>query len=292
MKVAVIGLGRMGEPIAGHVADAGHDVSVFDVDGDAVRRWADTHDGTIAATVADAARNADVIISSLPADPQVLEVSEQVLSAIGAGAVWIDHSTTSVTTPRQLSAAFADKGAYFLDAPVSGGVDGARNGSLTVMIGGDTRAVAAAGAVLNCYSGRITHMGDSGAGQITKMTNQICVLGLCQALAEGLVFAETAGLDPNKVVHVMTQGSSTSWEMEHRSAQMIAAEYDFGFSTTLMSKDAGLVLEFARELSLPLPVTEMVAEFLADVTSLGGGSWDWCALMERQRSVAANAAEF
>jgi 3-hydroxyisobutyrate dehydrogenase-like beta-hydroxyacid dehydrogenase len=139
------------------------------------------------------------------------------------------------------------------------------------------------------YAGRVTHMGPSGAGQITKMTNQICVVGVAQALAEGLDFAIKAGLDPDKVVHVMTQGSSTSWEMENRAAQMIAGEYDFGFSTTLMRKDVGLVLDEASAMNVSLPVTALVAQFLADVHALGGAEWDWCSLMERQRRLSSPA---
>ena len=174
-------------------------------------------------------------------------------------------------------------GVDFLDAPVSGGVDGARNGTLTVMVGGDSDAFARAESVIASYGARITLMGDSGAGQITKMTNQICVVGLCQALAEGLDFAESAGLDVSKVIHVMLQGSSASWQMANRAERMLAAEYDYGFSTTLMRKDIGLVLDEARAMKVPLPVTAMVGDMLAEVSAMGGDGWDWCSLMERQR---------
>jgi 3-hydroxyisobutyrate dehydrogenase-like beta-hydroxyacid dehydrogenase len=174
-------------------------------------------------------------------------------------------------------------GVDFLDAPVSGGVDGARNGTLTVMIGGDTAAFERAEPIITSYGARITLMGGSGAGQITKMTNQICVAGLCQALAEGLDFAESAGLDVSKVIHVMLQGSSASWQMTNRAEKMLAGEYNYGFSTTLMRKDIGLVLDEARAMNVPLPVTGMVGEMLDEVSAMGGDAWDWCSLMERQR---------
>ena len=289
MRVAVIGLGRMGWPIAGHLAggEHGHEVKVFDISAEATAAWAGDHAGKAVASVADAVSGADVIVSSLPADKEMRVVVDEALAHVAEGAIWIDHSTISASGARQFADELANRRAHFLDAPVSGGVDGARNGSLTVMIGGDEDAFARIESLMAAYAGRVTHMGPSGAGQITKMTNQICVVGVAQALAEGLDFAINAGLDPERVVHVMTQGSSTSWEMENRAAQMIAGEYDFGFSTTLMRKDVGLVLDEASAMNVSLPVTAMVAQFLADVHALGGADWDWCSLMERQRRLSA-----
>lgn len=291
MRVAVIGLGRMGWPIAGHLAggEHGHEVKVFDISAEATAAWAGDHAGIAVASVADAVSGADVIVSSLPADKEMRVVVDEALAHVGEGAIWIDHSTISASGARQFADELANRRAHFLDAPVSGGVDGARNGSLTVMIGGDEDAFARIESLMAAYAGRVTHMGPSGAGQITKMTNQICVVGVAQALAEGLDFAINAGLDPERVVHVMTQGSSTSWEMENRAAQMIAGEYDFGFSTTLMRKDVGLVLDEASAMNVSLPVTAMVAQFLADVHALGGADWDWCSLMERQRRLSGSA---
>ena len=291
MRVAVIGLGRMGWPIAGHLAspEHGHEVKVFDIAATASAAWADEHAGDAAESVADAVGHADVIISSLPADKQMQVVVEEALPHIADGAIWLDHSTISAAGARRFADELSGRGAHFLDAPVSGGVDGARNGSLTVMVGGDEDSFVRAEPTMAAYAGRVTHMGPSGAGQITKMTNQICVVGVAQALAEGLDFAINAGLDPDKVVHVMTQGSSTSWEMENRAAQMIAGEYDFGFSTTLMRKDVGLVLDEASAMNVSLPVTALVAQFLADVHALGGADWDWCSLMERQRRLSSPA---
>lgn len=291
MRVAVIGLGRMGWPIAGHLAggEHGHEVKVFDISAEATAAWAGDHAGIAVASVADAVSGADVIVSSLPADKEMRVVVDEALAHVAEGAIWIDHSTISASGARQFADELANRRAHFLDAPVSGGVDGARNGSLTVMIGGDEDAFARIESLMAAYAGRVTHMGPSGAGQITKMTNQICVVGVAQALAEGLDFAINAGLDPERVVHVMTQGSSTSWEMENRAAQMIAGEYDFGFSTTLMRKDVGLVLDEASAMNVSLPVTAMVAQFLADVHALGGADWDWCSLMERQRRLSGSA---
>lgn len=288
MRVSVLGLGRMGWPIAGHLANADHDhdVRVFDINTDATQSWAAEQRGQAASSVAEAVEQAEIIVSSLPADAHVQTVVDEAFDHISDGAIWLDHSTISAEGARNFAERLATRAAHFLDAPVSGGVDGARNGSLTVMIGGDTDAFARAEPIMDAYAGRVTHMGPSGAGQITKMTNQICVAGIAQALAEGLEFAIQAGLDPEKVVHVMKQGSSTSWEMENRAAQMIAGEYDFGFSTTLMRKDIGLVLDEASAMRVSLPVTAMVAQFLSDVDALGGADWDWCGLMERQRRLS------
>ena len=282
-RIAFIGIGRMGWHMAGHLVKAGHTVTVCDAAPGVAEQWASEHGGRSAANPADAARGCNFVISSLPADPQLQAVAAEVIPVIAAGTVWVDHSTTSAQAAREIAAAVAAAGAQFLDAPVSGGVDGARNGTLTVMTGGDEAAFAAAEPVIAAYGARIVLMGGAGAGQITKMTNQICVVGLCQALAEGLDFAESAGLDVQKVIHVMLQGSSASWQMANRAEKMLAGEYNYGFSTTLMRKDIGLVLDEAESMNVPLPVTAMVGQMLAEVTAMGGATWDWCSLMERQR---------
>lgn len=285
MKIACIGLGRMGWHMAAHLgADpAGHEVVVYDIAAEVVGRWADQHVGTAGSSIAAAVEGADLVVTSLPADAELFSVLEEAAEAFATDAVWLDHSTTSAQAARTVAARLAERGAWFLDAPVSGGVDGARNGSLTVMVGGDSGAFDRVESVMEAYAGRVTLMGESGAGQITKMTNQICVVGVCQALAEGLDFASRAGLDVDNVVKVMLQGSSTSWQMENRADQMLNGEYDFGFATTLMRKDIGLVLDEARAMNVSLPVTALVGQFLADVDALGGADWDWCSLMERQR---------
>ncbi|MGB7307097.1 MAG: NAD(P)-dependent oxidoreductase [Burkholderiaceae bacterium] len=294
MNIAFIGLGRMGWPMAAHLsADAGqHALSVFDLDRQLGQRWqkenGGEHGGRLADSIADAVSNAQLILSSLPADDALLSVLAQAEDSIRAGAVWIDHSTTSARAAKEVADRLNRNQVDFIDAPVSGGVDGARAGTLTVMAGGEESAFERMKPVLEVYAARLTHMGASGAGQITKMTNQICVVGLCQALAEGLDFASRAGLDTDKVVQVMLQGSSASWQMRNRASQMLAGEYDFGFSTALMRKDIGLVLEEARAMSASLPVTALVDQFLADVDAMGGRQWDWCSLMERQRRFASD----
>jgi len=282
-KIAFIGIGRMGWHMAGHLVKAGHVVTVCDaVDGMATK-WAAEFGGQAAQTASEAVKGADFVITSLPADRELRSVADQIIGHLGAGAIWIDHSTTSAEVAREIAGRVAESGATFIDAPVSGGVDGAKNGTLTVMAGGDEAAFARSESVIASYGARVTLMGSSGAGQITKMTNQICVIGLCQALAEGLDFAETAGLDVAKVIHVMLQGSSASWQMANRAERMLAGEYDYGFSNTLMRKDIGLVLEEARNMNIPLPVTAMVGQMLSEVAAMGGANWDWCSLMERQR---------
>ena len=282
-SVAVIGIGRMGWHMAAHLVGQGHDVAVCDAVPGMADRFVSEVGGRAAMSPTDAVRDADVVITSLPADRELLAVADDIVSTMTAGRVWVDHSTTSAQAARFVATRVANAGGSFLDAPVSGGVDGARKGTLTVMAGGDQRAFDDVEPVIAAYAARITLMGDSGAGQITKMTNQICVVGLCQALAEGLDFAESAGLDVTKVIHVMLQGSSASWQMANRAEKMLAGEYDYGFSTTLMRKDIGLVLEEAEAMNIPLPVTAMVGQMLAEVTAMGGAQWDWCSLMERQR---------
>ena len=287
-RLGFVGLGRMGYPLAGHLRSAGHDVTVFDLLAASVERWVEEHGGRAAAGPRQAAEGAALVFTSLPADSDLRDVAfgdDGLLVGLEPGSVWVDHSTASAEVSRELAAAASVSGAGFLDAPVSGGVQGAKDRTLTVMIGGEDADVARAGPIIKTYASLVTHMGPSGAGQLTKMANQICVVGLCQALAEGLDFAESAGLDARKVVSVMLKGSSASWEMENRWEVMLAGEYDFGFSTELMRKDIGLCLEEARRLSIPLPVTAVVDQFLADVERMGGSHWDWCSLMERQRSL-------
>ena len=282
-KIAFIGIGRMGWHMAAHLAKAGHDVVVCDVVPGMADKWVAENGGAAVASPADAVRGREFVMTSLPADRELFAVADGIIAELAKGTVWIDHSTTSAEGSRVVATRVAEVGSAFLDAPVSGGVDGARSGTLTVMAGGNEGAFASAETVMSAYAARMTLMGESGAGQITKMTNQICVVGVCQALAEGLDFAETAGLDVQKVIHVMLQGSSASWQMANRAEKMLAGEYNYGFSTTLMRKDIGLVLDEAASMNVPLPVTSMVGQMLAEVTVMGGAQWDWCSLMERQR---------
>ena len=283
MRIAFIGLGRMGWHLAGHLAASGHELSVFDIDTAAAQRWTTEFAGTAAASIPEAVRDCAVVCSSVPADPQLRAIWDEAQGALAEGAVWIDHSTTSAEIARELAAEAAATGRAFVDAPVSGGTVGAENGKLAVMAGGDAVAWETASQVVAAYAARANLIGGPGAGQLTKMANQICVVGVGQALAEGLVFAEQSGLDPRKVLEVMLTGSSTSWMMENRAEQMIAGEFDFGFSTTLMRKDVSLVLDEADRQGVELPVTALAAELLDEVDAMGGAGWDWCSLMQRQR---------
>lgn len=288
MKVAFLGLGRMGWHMAGHLTRHGDvdEVAVYDTIEQLGHDWVVENQGLVAEALSSAVRGSTYVFSSLPSDKEVLEVAEELLGAVEAGTIWVDHSTISARAARDTAEKLSAVGAHFIDAPVSGGVDGARSGSLSVMAGGDPEPFAEAEPIIGSYASRVRYMGHSGAGQLTKMTNQICVVGLCQALAEGLDFANRAGLDAENVVEAMMQGSSTSWQMENRADKMLNGEYDFGFSTTLMRKDIGLVLQEASSMGVSLPVTALVGQFLADVDAMGGAAWDWCSLMERQRRFA------
>mgnify|MGYP003306578361 FL=1 len=283
MKIAFIGLGRMGGPIAGHLAAAGHNVTVVEPNLDTLSRWCQNHEGTSAPSAGAAASDAEVVITSLPADAQLQAVAEGILGHLPSGGVWVDHTTASVQISRTLARDASTRDLGFIDAPVSGGVDGATRGTLAIMAGGTTTDIDRVRPLLECYAKRISHMGDAGTGQLTKMTNQICVVGIGQALAEGLDFAETAGLDLEKVVGVMLSGASASWQMDNRWQAMANSDYEFGFATELMRKDIGLCLAEARRSGVGLPVTALVDQFLSDVEALGGKRWDWCSLMERQR---------
>ena len=283
MKIAFIGLGRMGGPIAGHLAAAGHHVTVVEPNLDTLSRWCQNHEGTSAPSAGAAASDAEVVITSLPADAQLQAVAEGILDHLPSGGVWVDHTTASVQISRTLARDASTRDLGFIDAPVSGGVDGATRGTLAIMAGGTTTDIDRVRPLLECYAKRISHMGDAGTGQLTKMTNQICVVGIGQALAEGLDFAETAGLDLEKVVGVMLSGASASWQMDNRWQAMANSDYEFGFATELMRKDIGLCLAEARRSGVGLPVTALVDQFLSDVEALGGKRWDWCSLMERQR---------
>ncbi len=289
MRIAFIGLGRMGWHLARHLAEAGHELSVVDVAPGLAERWTAECRGTAAASVAEAVAGCAVVCSSVPADPQLREVWDAAQGHLADGAVWIDHSTTSAEIARVLAAEAEAIGCHFVDAPVSGGTVGAENGRLAVMAGGEPAAWEIAAGVVAAYAARADLIGPPGAGQLTKMANQICVIGTGQALAEGLAFAEHAGLDPRKVLAVMLTGSSTSWMMENRAELMIDASYDYGFSTTLMRKDVGLVLDEAERMDAELPVTAIIARLLDEVEAMGGAQWDWCSLMERQRAAMREA---
>ncbi len=283
MTIAFIGLGRMGWHMAGHLAKQGHSLCVFDANDEISQKWAQTFAGEVAQTLQAVTANAEVIITALPADAELRLVWDQCFEQLSAGSIWIDHSTTSAQIARELNAAGQRREVCFIDAPVSGGTVGAENGTLTIMGGGDQTAWLQIEPIVNGYASKTTWLGASGAGQLTKMANQICVAGVGQALAEGLAFAEREGLNVQQVLEVMLKGSSTSWMMQNRSQAMINGQYEFGFSSTLMKKDLRLVLQEAKQLGIALPVTAVVADLLDELATLADPAWDWCSLMERQR---------
>lgn len=286
-RVAFIGLGAMGYPMAGHLAQSGHDVTVFNRTTRRAMDWQAEHDGKVAHTPAEAAIDQDAVILCVGNDDDVEEVttgSDGALNTLSEGALIVDHTTTSEALAIALAAAAAERGVAFLDAPVSGGEIGAQNGVLTVMVGAEETAFIEALPLINCYAKSVRRMGPVGTGQLTKMVNQICIAGLLQSLSEGIHFAELAGLDVEGVIEVISQGAAQSWQMNNRADTMIAGQFDFGFAVDWMRKDLGIAIAAAREVGAEVPVTELVDRFYADVQSLGGNRWDTSSLIARLRA--------
>jgi 3-hydroxyisobutyrate dehydrogenase-like beta-hydroxyacid dehydrogenase len=282
-KLAFIGLGVMGEPMAGHLAAAGHDVTVYNRTGEKARAWVDAHGGRAAKSPAAAAEGADFVMACVGNDDDVRAVTfgeSGAFAGMGRGAVFVDHTTASADLARELAAAAGQGGFGFLDAPVSGGQAGAENGQLTIMVGGDENSFAAAEPVLATYAKAVTLMGPAGAGQLTKMVNQICIAGLVQGLAEGLNFGLKAGLDMDRAIDVIAQGAAGSWQMENRGKTMIRGEFDFGFAVDWMRKDLAICLDEASRNGAPLPVAEIVDGFYAQIQERGGGRWDTSSLID------------
>ena len=286
MKLAFLGLGVMGYPMAGHLARAGHDVTVFNRTAPKAAKWAEAFGGKSAATPAAAVRGAEMALMCVGNDDDVRAVitgADGVLSGLSAGTILVDHTTASAQVAREMHAAAAAKGVAFLDAPVSGGQAGAENGKLTIMVGGEAGIFAKAEGVMASYARAVTLMGASGSGQLTKMVNQICIAGLVQALSEGINFASRAGLDPARVLDVISKGAAQSWQMESRGPTMIADKFDFGFAVDWMRKDLALCLAEARTKGAALPVTALVDQFYARVQARGGGRWDTSSLIRLLR---------
>jgi 3-hydroxyisobutyrate dehydrogenase len=279
VKLAFLGLGVMGYPMAGHLARAGHDVTVYNRTAAKAEQWVAQHGGRLARSPEDAAGAADVVMMCVGNDDDVRTVAGRALTTMRAGAILVDHTTASALVAREVHAAAKARGVGFLDAPVSGGQAGAENGKLTIMVGGEPEAYARAEPLLAHYARAVTRMGGPGSGQLTKMVNQICIAGLVQALAEGLDFARRAGLDPERVVDVISKGAAQSWQMENRAKTMIADKYDFGFAVDWMRKDLGICLAEARANGATLPVTALVDQFYARVQQMGGGRWDTSSLL-------------
>ena len=280
-RVAFLGLGVMGAPMAGHLARAGHRVTVWNRTHSKAEAWCQAHKG---ATVEDAARavfGAEFVFMCLGDDPDVRMVYDQIDPSLGGGMVVVDHTTASAGLAIELAARAAAKGASFLDAPISGGEAGAKKGSLSVMCGGTQAAFDKASAVMAAYSGRMTRIGESGAGQLAKSVNQICIAGLLQGLSEGLAFAQAAGLDTPKLIEAISGGAAQSWQMENRWKTMSQGEFEFGFAVDWMRKDLRIALDAARTYGASLPVTAEVDQYYADVQAMGGGRWDTSSLIAR-----------
>ncbi|MEC9368168.1 MAG: NAD(P)-dependent oxidoreductase [Pseudomonadota bacterium] len=284
-KVAWIGLGVMGYPMAGHIRKkGGHDLTVYNRTAAKANKWAKEFGGKAAATPAEAAKDADFVFCCVGNDNDLRDVTtgtDGAFSTIRKGAVFIDNTTASADVARELHAAAKKKGAGFLDAPVSGGQAGAENGVLTVMVGGDDADFKKAEQVIQFYARAVTHMGPSGAGQLTKMVNQICVVGVIQGLAEGLHFAKAAGLDIPKAMATISKGAAQSWQMENRWETMTNDKFDHGFAVDWMRKDLSICLGEARRNGANLPVTALLEQFYSEIQRMGGGRWECSSLIKR-----------
>lgn len=281
-KVAFIGLGVMGFPMAGHLAAHGHEVTVFNRTPARAQLWLTTHAGRSADTPAAAAEGADFVFTCVGNDADLYQVTlgpDGVLSGMNPGSILIDNTTCSADAARKMYQEAGKLGIHFLDAPVSGGQAGAENGKLTVMVGGDAEAFRTAEPVIASYARAVVHMGFAGSGQLTKMVNQICIAGLVQALAEGLAFAKNAGLNGERVIDAISQGAAQSWQMENRGKNMLASQFDFGFAVDLMRKDLGICLEEAQRNGSQLPVAQLVDQYYAEIQKRGGGKLDTSSLM-------------
>lgn len=287
-KVAFLGLGVMGYPMAGHLAAAGHDVCVYNRTAAKSAAWAKEHGGSSAPTPREAAEGCDFVMACVGNDDDLRAVclgDDGALAGMAAETIFVDHTTVSAKVTRELYAAAQDKKIGFVDAPVSGGQAGAENGQLGIMCGGDASIYARAEPVMNVYAKACKRLGESGAGQLTKMVNQIAIAGLVQGLSEALHFADKAGLDGKAVVEVISQGAAGSWQMSNRYETMIDDHFDHGFAVDWMRKDLGICLTTANENGASLPVTALVDQFYKDVQKMGGGRWDTSSLVKRLKAM-------
>jgi 3-hydroxyisobutyrate dehydrogenase len=281
-KVAFIGLGVMGFPMAGYISNAGHDVTVYNRTAAKASKWVETYKGKTAATPAEAVKDADFVFSCVGNDNDLKEVtigSEGAFQNVKKGAVFIDNTTASAQVARELFNIATEKGFGFLDAPVSGGQAGAENGALTVMVGGQQSDYEKAEPIIDCYSKKIKLLGTAGSGQLAKMVNQICIAGLVQALSEGLRFGQNAGLNVEDVVEVISKGAAQSWQMENRFKTMLDDKFDYGFAVDWMRKDLGIAMEEAKANGSKLPVTEVVDKYYSEVQKNGGNRFDTSSLI-------------
>jgi 3-hydroxyisobutyrate dehydrogenase len=284
--VAFLGLGVMGGPMAGHLRKVGHAVTVYNRTAAKAQAWVAEHGGRAAATPREAAQGAAMVFACVGNDDDLRSVvlgDDGAFAGMAPGSVFVDHTTASAEVARELAQAARARGLWFVDAPVSGGQAGAVNGVLTVMCGGEANAFEAMRPVAMAYSRAVTLLGPSGAGQLAKMVNQICIASLVQGLAEGIAFGQKAGLDMKAVLDVIGKGAAQSWQLENRGKTMVDDQFDFGFAVDWMRKDLGLVLEEARRNGATLPATAMVDQFYADVQAMGGRRWDTSSLIKRLR---------
>ncbi len=285
-RVAFLGLGVMGLPMAGHLALAGHDVTVYNRSVAKSQAWQTEFKGRSAPTPREAVAGCDIVFCCVGNDDDLRSVvlgPDGALAGMKAGAIFVDHTTASADVARELHALVAKQGVSFIDAPVSGGQAGAQNGLLTVMCGGDAPAFETVRPVAMAYSRAVTLLGGAGAGQLAKMVNQICIAGLVQGLSEAIAFGQKAGLDMHQVLEVIGKGAAQSWQMDNRGKTMVEDRFDFGFAVDWMRKDLGLVMQEARRNGARLPVTALVDQFYADVQQMGGNRWDTSSLIKRLR---------
>jgi len=283
-KVSFIGLGVMGAPMAGHLAAAGHEVTIYNRTSEKAAAWAARYRGRVAATPAEAADGADAVFTCVGADHDLEEVTlgrDGAFDAMRAGALFVDHTTVSADIARRLAVAGQERGLLVVDAPVSGGQAGAENGKLSIMCGGTRAAFDRAEPLMKAYAARIVHVGEPGAGQTTKMCNQIAIAGVIQGVAESLRFAQAAGLDTDKVFEAISAGAAGSWQMQNRWATMAQDQFDFGFAVDWMRKDLGLTLDEARRNGATLPLTALIDQFYAEVQAMGGGRQDTSSIIRR-----------
>ncbi|GMG83591.1 NAD(P)-dependent oxidoreductase [Paralimibaculum aggregatum] len=283
-KVSFLGLGVMGYPMAGHLAAAGHDVTVYNRTAAKAEKWAAQHGGKAAPTPKAAAEGQDFVMCCVGNDDDLRAVvlgDDGAFAGMASGTVFVDHTTASAQVARELQAAGKAAGIGFVDAPVSGGQAGAENGQLGIMCGGEQADYDRAEPVMQVYAKACRLLGGPGAGQLTKMVNQICIAGLVQGLSEGVDFAQKAGLDAEAVFDVITKGAAGSWQMENRHKTMLADEFEFGFAVDWMRKDLGICLDEAKRNGARLPVTALVDQFYGEVQDMGGGRWDTSSLLRR-----------
>ncbi len=284
-KVAWIGLGIMGYPMAGHIRAKGeHDLVVYNRTPAKAEQWVGEHGGTTALTPAEAAKGAEFVFCCVGNDDDLRHVTlgkNGAFENLGSGAIFIDNTTASANVARELAAAAKERGAGFLDAPVSGGQAGAENGALTVMVGGEPAAFDRAQPVIDCYARQVRLLGPAGSGQLTKMVNQLCIAGLVQGLSEGIHFAEKSGLDIPAVMDTISKGAAQSWQMENRWETMMQGHFEFGFAVDWMRKDLAICLDEARRNGANLPVAALVDQFYSEVQRMGGARWDTSSLIAR-----------